>query len=87
MATSTFKLTPEDIEEIKLNNEIGWPASLTVKQLELYERKNVATLKKYLLSREDAPFISFERGGIIPLRAWEKFKACVAVGKTYEGEI
>ncbi|WP_260163783.1 hypothetical protein [Leuconostoc mesenteroides] len=30
MATSTFKLTPEDIEEIKLNNEIGWPASLTI---------------------------------------------------------
>lgn len=86
MATA-FQLTPERIETLKLYHDIGWPPSLTVLDLELYERTNIATLRKYLLSRDDAPFIAFERGGIIPLKAWEKFKATVAVGKTYDGEI
>ena len=82
-----YQLTPEKIEELRLYHEIGWPPSLTMRQLELYERKNISTLRKYLLDRPDAPFIKFERGGIIPLLAWEKFKAAVSVGKTYGGEI
>lgn len=86
MATA-YQLTPEKIEELKLYHLIGWPPSLTMSQLELYERKSITTLRKYLLSRPDAPFIEFDRGGIIPLLAWEKFKAAVSVGKTYDGEI
>ncbi|CCJ66921.1 hypothetical protein Q5C_05870 [Leuconostoc pseudomesenteroides 4882] len=40
------------------------------------------------MSRPDAPYIKFdERGGVIPRMAWEKFKACISIGKTYEGEI
>ncbi|ADG39936.1 hypothetical protein LKI_01965 [Leuconostoc kimchii IMSNU 11154] len=86
MATA-YQLTPERIEELRLYHEIGWPPSLTMNQLELYERTNIATLRKYLLGRPDAPFIPFDRGGIIPLLSWEKFKAAVSVGKTYDGEI
>ncbi|CUR63427.1 hypothetical protein KII98_02830 [Leuconostoc gelidum subsp. gasicomitatum] len=82
-----FQLTPERIEELRLYHEIGWPPSLTMNQLELYERTSITTLRKYLLGRDDAPFIPFERGGIIPLLSWEKFKAAVSVGKIYDGEI
>lgn len=82
-----YKLTDAQISERKLYNEIGWPYLLTPAQLELYEMKSIDTLKRYLLGRDDAPFISFDRGGVIPRLAWEKFKAVVSVGGTYSGEL
>lgn len=84
----TFELTDERKQQIKTYNEIGWPASLTIPVLELYEQMSISTIRKHFLSRPDAPYLKFdERGGVIPRMAWEKFKACISIGKTYEGEI
>ena len=83
-----WELTDVRKQQIKTYNEIGWPASLTIPVLELYEQMSISTIRKHFLCRPDAPYIKFdERGGVIPRMAWEKFKACLSVGKTYEGEI
>lgn len=83
-----FELTEERKQQIKTYNEIGWPASLTMSVLELYEQMNIGTIRTHFLSRPDAPYFKFDlRGGVVPRLAWEKFKACVSVGKNYEGDL
>ena len=83
-----FELTEERKQQIKTYNEIGWPASMTIPVLELYEQMSITTIRTHFLSRPDAPYIKFDqRGGVIPRMAWEKFKASMSVGQTYHGEI
>ncbi|AFS40254.1 MULTISPECIES: hypothetical protein [Leuconostoc gelidum group] len=45
-----FQLTPERIEELRLYHEIGWPPSLTMNQLELYERTTISMKSKFTQS-------------------------------------
>lgn len=82
-----MKFSERQLADLSFYKEYGWPHSLTMGQLVLFEQKDKRTIQAEYLNRADAPVKKNESGsGItVPLEDWIAFKSAVVKGMTYTG--
>lgn len=80
-----FTLTDEQKERRKMYQEFGWPETLTLSDLVLYEMKSEKTLKARYFERPDFPSVPDALGFWVPRKDWDAFKSAVARRQTYGG--
>lgn len=81
-----FTLTEAQIERREMYQKVGWPETLTLADIVLYEMKSENSLKQHYFDRDDFPSVStIDRGFWIPRKDWEAFKSAVARGQHYGG--
>lgn len=82
-----MKFNEQQLKDLAFYKEYGWPHSLSMAQLVLFEQKDKRTIQKEYLSRPDAPIKKNISGsGItVPLEDWIAYKSAVVTGNVYEG--
>jgi len=82
-----MKFTEDQLSDLKFFNEFGWPRSLSLSHLVLFEQKDKRTIQAEYLQRPDAPVKRNEsgRGFTVPLDDWIQFKSAVVNGRVYKG--
>ncbi|MHC8464524.1 hypothetical protein [Weissella tructae] len=64
---------------------VGWPETLTLDDLVIYEMKSAKTLDAHYFSREDCPSVPDAFGTWVPRKDWDAFKSAVARRRRYAG--
>lgn len=82
-----MKFNEQQLKDLAFYKEYGWPHTLNLSQLVLFEQRDKRTIKNEYLSRPDAPVMKNKSGsGItVPLEDWIAFKSAVVNGYVYEG--